>query len=86
MKTIAFAAAVVAATLAVSAAATPAFAQAQGRFGAATISYNANSGRYCFRDRSTGAPMPMIVCKSKADWARDGLTIRHERTVVLAQR
>ena len=86
MKTIAFAAAIVAATVAVSAAATPAFAQAEGRFGAAKVSYNANTGRYCFRDRSNGALIPTTVCKTKVDWARQGLTIRHQRSVELAQR
>lgn len=86
MKTIAFAAAVVAATIAVSAAATPAFAKAQGRFGDAKVTYDAAQDRYCFRERRTGSLVPATTCRSKAEWALDGLTIHHKPVVQVAQR
>lgn len=87
MKTIAFAAAIVAATLAVSATATPAFAQAEGRFGAAKVTYDASSDRYCFRETLTGSIIPVTQCRSKSEWAQDGLTISHSKPVVqLARR
>lgn len=86
MKTIAFAAAVVAATLAVSAASTPAFAAAQGSFGKAKVTYDAKTDRYCFRETVTGSLIPVTQCQSKAEWARNGLTISRKSNVQLAQR
>ncbi len=86
MKTIAFAAAIVAATLAVSAASTPAFAQSQGSFGKAKVTYNEKTDRYCFRETVSGSLAPMIRCRSKAQWAQAGLTITHKASVQLAQR
>lgn len=86
MKTIAFAAAIVAASIAVSAAATPAFAQSEGRFGAVKITYNQNSGRYCVRQPQAGTRVPSIQCRSKSDWAQQGVTITHKAPVQLAQR
>lgn len=86
MKTIALAAAIVAATVAVSAAATPAFAKAQGRFGDAKVTYNAAQDRYCFREPRAGSVVPVTTCRSKADWALEGLTIRHKPVVQVAQR
>jgi uncharacterized protein YdeI (BOF family) len=86
MKTIAFAAAVAAATLAISAASTPAFAQSQGSFGKAKVTYDVKTDRYCFRETVTGSLVPVTQCQSKADWARNGLTISRKSTVQLAQR
>jgi hypothetical protein len=86
MKTIAFAAAIVAATLAVSAASTPAFAEAQGSFGHAKVTYDAKTDRYCFRETVTGSLIPVAQCQSKAEWARNGLTISRKSSVQLAQR
>lgn len=86
MKTIAFAAAIVAGTVAVSAAATPAFAQPQGRFGDAKVTYQAKTDRYCFRETRSGSRAPLVQCRTKADWAQNGLTISHVSSVQLAQR
>jgi len=87
MKTIAFAAAIVAATVAVSAAATPAFAQPEGRFGGAKVTYDASTDRYCFRETLTGSIIPVTQCRSKSEWAQDGLAISHNAPVVqLARR
>lgn len=86
MKTIAFAAAILAATVAVSAAATPAFAQAQGSFGKAHVTYNQKTNRYCFRETVPSALVPVVQCRSKDEWARNGLTISHKSTMQLAQR
>ncbi|WP_311267591.1 hypothetical protein [Sphingobium sp. WCS2017Hpa-17] len=86
MKTIAFAAAVVAATLAVSAAATPAFAQPQGRFGDTKVTYHAKTDRYCFREIRNGSRAPLVQCRTKAEWAQNGLTISRVSPVQLAQR
>lgn len=86
MKTIAFAAAILAATVAVSAAATPAFAQAQGSFGKARVTYNQKTDRYCFREPVPSAVVPIVQCRSKDEWARNGLTITHKTSVQLAQR
>ena len=87
MKTIAFAAAILAATVAVSAAATPAFAKAQGSFGAAKVTYDAKTDRYCFRETVTGSLIPVTQCRSKSEWAQNGLSISHSQPVVqLARR
>jgi hypothetical protein len=88
MKTIAFTAAVIVAGLTVSAAATPAFAKAEGRFGNARVTYQADSGRYCLRETRTGSLIPATACRSKGEWAQEGLTIRHKAVapVQLAQR
>ncbi|BBF71838.1 MULTISPECIES: hypothetical protein [Sphingomonadaceae] len=86
MKTIAFIAAVAVATVAVSAASTPAFAQAQGSFGAAKVTYDARTDRYCFKETVTGSLIPVIRCRSKGEWAQDGLTISHKPAAQFAQR
>ncbi|MFZ2998600.1 hypothetical protein [Sphingobium sp.] len=86
MKTIAFAAAVIAATVAVSAAATPAFAQSHGSFGKAHVTYNQKTDRYCFRETVPSSLVPVVQCRSKDEWARNGLTITHKTSVQLAQR
>ncbi|WP_298400315.1 hypothetical protein [Sphingobium sp.] len=87
MKTIAFAAAVIAAAVTVSATATPAFAQPEGRFGAAKVTYDQKTDRYCFREPVAGSLIPATRCRSKADWAEQGLTItRTKAPVQLAQR
>ena len=86
MKTIAFIAAVATATLAVSAASTPAFAKAQSNFGATEVTYNQKTGNYCFKDSVTGSRIPVIECKTKDEWAQAGLIIRHKVTGQLAQR
>jgi len=86
MKTIAFAAAIVAATLAVSAASTPAFAQPQGSFGKAKVTYDQKNDRYCFRETVSGSRVPLTRCRSKAQWSQAGLTITHKASVQMAQR
>ncbi|KQN07996.1 hypothetical protein ASE85_17365 [Sphingobium sp. Leaf26] len=86
MKIIAFTAAIVVATVAVSAAATPAFAQPQGRFGDAKVTYHAKTDRYCFRETRSGSRAPLVQCRTKADWAQNGLTISRVSQVQLAQR
>jgi hypothetical protein len=86
MKTIAFAAAILVATVAVSAAATPAFAQPQGRFGDAKVTYQAKTDRYRFRETRIASRTPSVQCRTKAGWAQDGLTISRKAPVQLAQR
>ncbi len=88
MKTIALIAAVAVATVTVSAASTPTFAQdqVQGRFGDAKVTYDAKNDRYCFQERVTGSLIPAKECRSKSDWAEAGLTISRKSTVQLAQR
>lgn len=87
MKTIAFIAAVAVATVAVSAASTPAFAkQPHGSFGAAKVSYDSKTDRYCFRETVTGSRIPVTQCRSRSQWAQAGLTITRKAAVQLAQR
>lgn len=86
MKTIAFAAAVVAATVAISAAATPAFAQSDAGASRVKVHYQENTGRYCVRQDRAGSLVPSIECRNKADWAQQGVTISHQAPVQLAQR
>ena len=86
MKAIVFAAALVAATVAVSAASTPAFAQVQGSFGTMKVTYNAKTNRYCFRETRPSTPVAATQCGSKEMWAREGLTITRTRSVQLARR
>lgn len=86
MKIIAFAAAVVAATVAISAAATPAFAQSDVGANHVKVHYQENTGRYCVRQDRAGSLTPSIECRNKADWAQQGVTISHKAPVQLAQR
>lgn len=86
MKTIAFIAAIAAATVTVSAASTPAAAQPTGNFGAAKVSYDPATNRYCFKETVTGSLIPVTQCRSKDEWAQAGLKISHKSTVQLAQR
>lgn len=87
MKTIAFAAAVVVATVAVSAAATPAFAQSQPASSSVKVRYEAKTDRYCIRETQSGTIVPLTQCRSKTDWAQNGLTISHAKPAVqLARR
>lgn len=86
MKTIAFAAAITAAAIVVSAAGTPAFAQAQGSFGAAKVTYDSKTNSYCFKEKVTGSLIPVTQCRSRSEWAQAGLTITHKSAVQLAQR
>ncbi|QGP81262.1 hypothetical protein [Sphingobium sp. CAP-1] len=86
MNSIAFAAAIAAATVAISAASSPAFAKSQGNFGAAKVTYDAKTERYCFKEVVTGSHIPVTECRSKDAWAQAGLTIRHKPAVQLAQR
>ena len=45
------------------------------------IRFDAERDRYCIRDRSaasqTGTHLPMEECRSKSEWAEQGLTIDH---------
>lgn len=88
MKTIAFIAAVAVASVAISASATPAFAQetAQGRFGSIRVTYDYKTDRYCFKDVVTASMIPARDCRSKAEWADAGLTIARKPAIQLAQR
>lgn len=86
MKTIAFIAAIAVATVTISAASAPAYAQAHGRFGDADVRYDAKTDRYCFRQAVTGSQIPSIECRTKTEWAEAGLTISHKSAVQFAQR
>lgn len=86
MKTIAFAAAVVAATVAVSAASTPAFAQ-ETNAANIKVRYDVAADRYCVRATVPSAIVPVVQCRSKTEWARNGVTINHIKPAVqLARR
>jgi len=50
------------------------------------VTYDVKTDRYCFRETVTGSLVPVTQCQSKADWARNGLTISRTSTVQLAQR
>jgi hypothetical protein len=86
MKTIAFAAAVAVAAVAVSAAASPAFAKPQASFDGARVTYDQKADRYCFSRTVTGALIPAKQCRTKEDWAREGVVIQHKNAVELARR
>ena len=73
MKTIA----IIAAAAAMTVAAAPAFAQPEGKFGNATVRYDAKADRYCFREVRPSSLVPSVDCRSKQDWAEAGLTINH---------
>ena len=40
-----------------------------------TVTYNARTGQYCIADTMTGSRLAQQTCKSKEQWAADGLTI-----------
>jgi hypothetical protein len=82
MKTIA----IIAAATAMAVAAAPAFAQPEGQFGNAKVSYEEKTDRYCFREVQPGTLVPRVDCRSKQDWADAGLTISRKPAVQLAQR
>jgi hypothetical protein len=39
------------------------------------VTYDAKTGRYCIFNTYTGSNIAQVTCKSKEDWAADGLTI-----------
>ncbi|WP_278394049.1 hypothetical protein [Sphingobium yanoikuyae] len=82
MKTIA----IIAAAAAMTVAASPAFAQPEGKFGNAKVSYEEKTDRYCFREVQPSTLVPRVDCRSKQDWADAGLTISRKPAVQLAQR
>lgn len=77
--------AIIAATV-LAAASAPAFAQAEGSFDGAKVTYNAKKNAYCFTEARTGSLIPQTECRSKAEWADAGLNIAHKPAVQLAQR
>jgi len=82
MKTIA----IIAAATVMTVAAAPAFAQPEGKFGNAKVSYEEKTDRYCFREVQPSTLVPRVDCRSKQDWADAGLTISRKPVVRLAQR
>lgn len=86
MKTIAFTAALVAATITLASASTPVFAQPKGSFGSTKVTYQAKTGRYCFKDVVTGSRIPVTQCRTQEEWAKAGLTITRKPAVQLARR
>jgi hypothetical protein len=34
-----------------------------------------SSGNFCLTEKVTGSQIPQITCRSKEDWAKDGLTV-----------
>lgn len=88
MKTIAFAAAIAAAAITVTAAAGPAVAQtpAKGSFQGAKVSYKVETNEYCFKGLDANAVIQRTDCRSKEEWAENGLQISHKRTVEFARR
>lgn len=77
---------IIAAAAAIAAVATPAFAQPQGMFGQAKVTFNQKTNQYCLTETVTGSRIPQITCRSTADWASEGLTITRKPAVQLAQR
>ncbi|MGA1808077.1 hypothetical protein VHN57_11460 [Sphingobium sp. WW5] len=82
MKTIA----IIAAAAAMTVAAAPAFAQPEGQFGNAKVSYEKKTDRYCFREVQPSTLVPRVDCRSKQEWAEAGLTISHQSPFQLARR
>ncbi|ETI63827.1 hypothetical protein C100_10480 [Sphingobium sp. C100] len=81
MKTIAIIAAA-----AIAAVATPAFAQPEGTFGRAKVSFDETTDSYCFREVPAGSLVPRTDCRTKGEWADAGLKITRKPAVQLAQR
>lgn len=86
MKTVIAIAAILASTTVVTAAATPAFAQPQGQFGQAKVSYNQKTDSYCIKEVRPSSIVPQISCRTAKAWADAGLTITRKPAVQLAQR
>lgn len=40
-----------------------------------TMTLDKTTGNYCLTENATGSHIPTVTCKSKSDWAKDGLTI-----------
>jgi hypothetical protein len=43
--------------------------------GGSEVTYDTKTGHYCIADDLTGSRLPQVTCKSREDWAADGLTI-----------
>jgi hypothetical protein len=58
-------------------AAAPAFALAAPTVFAdgGTMTLDKTTGNYCLSEQVTGSRIANVTCQSKADWAKDGLTI-----------
>lgn len=82
MKTIA----ILAIAAVMTAAAAPAFAKAEGRFGAGKVTYDKKTNKYCVRVADPGRVLPHVICRTADAWADAGLTITRKPTTQLAQR
>jgi hypothetical protein len=79
-------AAIIAIAAAMTTIATPAFAQPEGRFGSAKITYNEKTNKYCLREARPNSPIPAVTCRTADAWADAGLTITRKASTQLAQR
>lgn len=79
-------AAIFAIAAAITSVATPAFAQPEGTFGQAKISYDQKSEKYCVKQTLPSTIVPSISCRTAAQWSEAGLTISRKPAVQLARR
>ncbi len=77
---------IVAIAAALTSIAAPAFAQPEGTFGKAKVTFDQKTNKYCLKEVPPSAIVPAISCRTVEDWAQAGLTISHKPAVQLARR
>ena len=65
---------------------TPAFAAPQRDSQKATMSYDAKRDKYCLSQMVTGSRLAQRDCRSKQDWAKEGVQIQDARGEKLASK
>ncbi len=64
----------------------PAFAAHQTDAAQSKVTYNAKTGRYCFTDTLTGSRVPVQDCRTKDQWAKEGVVINDAAAQKLASK
>lgn len=64
----------------------PAFAASQRDSEKTTMTYDAKRDKYCFSQMVTGSRLPQKDCRTKQDWAKDGLQIQDAHSQKLASK
>ncbi len=62
----------------------PAFAAAQGNSDKLRITYDAKHDKYCVSQMVTGNLLPVKDCRTKQDWAKNGVAIERSNADKLA--
>ena len=64
----------------------PAFALSPSASGKPTLTYDAKHDKYCVSQMVTGNLLPVKDCRTKKEWAKDGLAIQDSNEEKMASK